>query len=337
MRIKKDGVLALGVARNDVMRYREVAEAYGSVHSVLVNADGGFYRILAGQERLEGMAGAGVREIPAIVTRIDDPRERTRLALWMSVLDRSGNALSQGAMIAELVAGGVSRRELLAFLRKSKSWLSKRESLAENLSPEARDLVSGGIVSPSAAERISRLPKSAQFDFARKAAEQRLGKSDIGTLVAMYQDEGADEETRRGILENPALFVPEKAEKAGKARKGKGGAGRGGFPACIRYAASFLSKTIEGMVSGDLDDVAKEAAGIEKLRGIALRFVKTLDWLRASLGPEDPQIGKISPAETGEGLPAETGESLPGETGEGLPGETGESLPGETGKGKGRK
>jgi ParB-like chromosome segregation protein Spo0J len=285
MLIKKNGILALGVSRDEVRKYRELVSNYGSVCSTLVNEVDGDYRIMEGQERLEGMTEAGVKQIPVIVTHIDSEVEETKLSLRLAVLNRSGNAVSQGAMIADLVAAGVGRKELLFTLGKSKAWLSKRESLGEKLSEELKELVGKGIICDGAAGEISRLPKSVQLDFAKKTLAGKIGKKDIGELVSLYLDESSDETVRQKILENPVLFLAAKTEKAKRAKKGKDGNRKSQLSVYVKYAADFMNKAIDGLKNSDPRDIDKVVEEIETLLSIAKKLYTTWASLRSSSVP----------------------------------------------------
>ena len=167
--IEKNPILALGTSEKDVKTYERVAKAYGNVAPAIVGQSGNAYRILAGQARLEACAQQGIREMPAIVAELTGEEDQMKLALLLSTVREEGGPLSEGAFIDALVTcHGVPRRELMTLLKKSKSWLSKRQALALKLSEEVKEMVRGGVLCVRTAEEIAKLPSDVQFSRLRR-------------------------------------------------------------------------------------------------------------------------------------------------------------------------
>ena len=206
--IEKDPILALGTSEKDVENYGRVARAYGNVVPAIVGQRGGAYRILAGQARLEACAHQGIREMPAIVTEISTEAEQMKLALLLSTVRDGGGALSEGAFIDALITRhGISRRELIALLKKSKSWITKRQSLALRLSENVKVMVKDGIICARSAEEIAKMPSDVQVAFASAVARDYINKTHVGQLVSLYIRSEADSALRTTIMDSPLAVL----------------------------------------------------------------------------------------------------------------------------------
>jgi len=151
--IEKSPILALGTSKKDVENCRRAAKAYGNVSPAIVGQSGAAYRVLAGQAMLEACASTGIREMPVIVAETSDETEQMKLALLLSTVRAESSALSEGAFISALVTRhGATRKELMGLLKKSKSWMSKRESLDTKLSEPVKGMVRDGTVCARTAE-----------------------------------------------------------------------------------------------------------------------------------------------------------------------------------------
>ena len=208
VQIEKNPILALGTSEKDIKTYERVTKAYGNVVPAIVGQSGNAYRILAGQARLEACAHQGIREIPAIVAELSDEADQMKLALLLSTVREEGGPLSEAAFIDTLVTRyGVGRRELMTLLKKSKSWITKRQALALKLSEEVKGMVKDGTICARAAEEISKLPSDVQFPFACTAARDGLNKNNIEALVGLYRREDTGEALRGTILNSPLTVL----------------------------------------------------------------------------------------------------------------------------------
>jgi len=288
--IEKDPILALGMSEKDVEKYGRVAKAYGNVAPAIVGQRGAGYRILAGQARLEACAQNGIQEMPVIVADADGEANQMKLALMLSTVREEGGPLSEGALINALVTQhGVPRHELMALLKKSKSWISKRETLALRLSEDVKGMVRGGVISARTAEEIARLPQDVQTMFACKVARDGLNKDHAGKLVSMYTADDADMALRETILAAPLAALDAIAETGVQRRKEKRGAaerisGIVGFLIRLAFELKGLLATMDGQA---LNAVARD---LDALRG-AVADLSTVLCLRAGVSPGEPQGG----------------------------------------------
>ena len=184
--IEKNPILALSTSEKDVKKYEIVTKTYGNVVPAIVGQSGDAYRILSGQARLEACAHNGIQEIPVAIAEISDEAEQMKLALLLSTMREEGGPLSEGAFIDALVTHhGVTRRELMNLLKKSKSWISKRQSLALKLTEDVKGMVKDGLICARTAEEIAKLPEDKQLSFAGNAVRDGLSKTNVGQLVSL--------------------------------------------------------------------------------------------------------------------------------------------------------
>jgi len=206
--IEKNPILSLSTGEKDVKKYEMVTKTYGNVVPATVGQSGDVYRLLSGQARLEACAHNGIQEIPVIVAELSDEAEQMKLALLLSTVREEGNALSEGAFIDALVMNhGVTRRELMDLLKKSKSWVSKRHSLILKLTEDVKVMVKDGLICPRTAEEIAKLPEEVQLSFAVTVVRDGLSKTNVGQLVNLYTREEIDSELRKAILNSPLAVL----------------------------------------------------------------------------------------------------------------------------------
>lgn len=203
--IQGNNVLAISVGSRELERCEKTIRDYGIINPVVVRrCEAGHYHILSGE--CERMVLARMRQstTQAIVMEpLDDP-EANRLALLLSSLQRSPNALSEGLLLKELCQSGSHTQTEAAFMvGRSVSWVNKRLALAERLAASVVGLVRVGQLCPHTAQEIARMPTDVQQTFANKVITERLAKSVVERLVSTYNNSGTPHEVRKSILENP--------------------------------------------------------------------------------------------------------------------------------------
>lgn len=216
-----------------------------------------------------------------------------KLALLLSTVREEGGPLSEGAFIDALIAHyGVTRRELMVLLKKSKSWISKRQSLALKLSEEVKGMVKDGVICARTAEEIAKLPQEVQLTFACKAVRDSLNKTNVGQLVGMYMQEDAGEALREAILNNPlavldagvaTTHVSRRKEKRGMAERI---AGNTGFLIRLVFELKGLLATAD---TQSLSIVREE---IKSLCAVLTDLRVVLDGLNAGVFPGKPHGGE---------------------------------------------
>ena len=291
--IEKNPILALSTSEKDVEKYERVTKTYGNVTLAIVGQSGNAYRVLAGQAGLEACAHNGIQDMPVIVAEISDPAEQMKLALLLSTVRQEGGPLSEGAFIdALLTHHGVTRRELMGLLKKSKSWISKRQSLALRLSDTVKVMVKDGIICARSAEEVAKLPEDVQITFVGKIVRDGLSKADVGQLVGLYTREDADCAIRKAILESPLAVLDTCTTKAASRRKEKRG-----LPERIADNAGFLIRLLmelKGLLAqADTQCLDLCATHLNGLRAAMMDLKTVLDGISVTVSP-----GKLQGGET---------------------------------------
>ena len=292
----KNPALTLGMSQKDVGKYKNVAAAYGNVAPVIVSSPvNGGYLILTGSARVEACAQTGYGEIPAVMSRACDGAGQLKLSLMMSAIRDETSALSEGALINRLVNEyGVTPRELVNLLGKSKAWVSKRLTLDQNLSETVKKMVTDGTLYPRSAEEVAKLPMDAQAEFAANAVNCGLNKTEIGLLVAGYRNTYSSA-VRDKIIKSPLEALSKLGERIKKrpaAGAGLNGPGRK-LGSAANYASQMVLKAVN--MAENADEEAQRAAGEQlcRLRDITAETVMTLNRLLADVSP-GKQVGELA-------------------------------------------
>jgi ParB-like chromosome segregation protein Spo0J len=286
--IEKNPILALGTSEKDVENYGRIAKAYGNVAPAIVGQSGKHRRILAGQASLEACARHGIHEMPVVVAEIHDEAEQMKLALLLSTVRADGCPLSEGAFIDVLITRhGVTRRELMKLLKKSKSWMSKRQSLMSRLSEAVQGMVKDGVICARTAEEIAKMPTDVQLAFADTIVRDGLNKTKVGQLVRLYTRADADSALRAAILDTPlsvldacpTCSVCRRKEKRGLAERIAGDTGL-----LIRLADEIKKL----LAVADAHSLAMTAPHLAETRTALANFQSVLDGLVFEVSPGKP-------------------------------------------------
>jgi ParB-like chromosome segregation protein Spo0J len=289
--IEKNPILALSTNEKAVEKYARVAKTYGNVTPAIVGQAGSAYRVLAGQASLEACAHSGAQEMPVIVAGASGEAEQMKLALLLSTVREEGSPLSEGAFIDALVRQhGVTRRELMALLKKSKSWISKRESLALKLSGDVKGMVKDGVICARTAEEIAKLPRDRQAAFASAVARDGINKTNAGQLASLYTQEDSSQALRDAILSAPLAVLGACPAAAASRRKEKRGlaeriAGNAGFLARLAYELKGL------LATADSQSLAMAGPHLRGLRAALADLETSLGAAAAAVPPGKPQGG----------------------------------------------
>jgi ParB/RepB/Spo0J family partition protein len=287
--ILKNPVLTLGMSQKDVGKYKKVVAAYGNVAPVIVTASekSSECTILSGSARLEACAQSGIKEIPAVVTRIDDKTGQLKLSLMMSVLREETSALSEGALINCLInEHGVAPRELANLLGKSKAWISKRLSMDRNLSETVKGMVADGSLCPRSAEEVAKLPSEEQAMFASNAVNCDLNKTEIGFLVQSYKNSNSGD-IRKKIVESPLEALSSLSQHVRKKPPTVAGLNAPGrkLGSSANYAAQMILKVVNMAENADEQMLRAAVEQLDRLRNIASETDTTLNRLLSDVSP----------------------------------------------------
>jgi hypothetical protein len=178
----------------------------------------------------------------------------------------------------------------MRLLKKSKSWISKRQALALKLSDKVKGMVKDGVICVRTAEDIAKLPPDVQFSFACATARDGLNKTNVGQLVKLYRCEATGEALREAILNNPLTVLDTAVVETISRRKEKRG-----LPERVAAAAGLLIRLageLYGLLAiADKQSLNMASGELDRLRMATVDLKVVLDRWRADVSPGKLQEG----------------------------------------------
>jgi ParB-like chromosome segregation protein Spo0J len=193
-------------------------ERYGQLSPVVVCRRSDRYELVDGFKRL-----GAVRRLPQIdhlSAWLMEADERTVKAAIYG-LNRAGGRtreLEEAWIIHALVReDGMSQVEVAELLGRHKSWVCRRLALIERLGAKARDELRVGLLSPTAARQIVRLPQGNQAEVLDALRREALSGAELAAVVDIWL-RCADRSQQQYILAHPreALSQAKGAIPAGR-------------------------------------------------------------------------------------------------------------------------
>lgn len=249
--IPKNRMLSLSITQTQKALCEQGIRQYGLLTPiVLMENPTGDMLTVAGENELEILKEMNVAKADVFVTRLKDRKDSCKVILLLSSLQKGLNPLSEGLVLRELMkSGGHTQQELAASLFKSKSWLSKRLSLAEGLSESVAEMVLAKQICPASAQEIARLPRGVQHHFALKVYTKAIPKSVVERLVTAYNGKTTPQAVKREILKNPDLAAERLTPPTSKQRPAVRDDTFSRFDASIRLLFRLVSE-VEGCLAG---------------------------------------------------------------------------------------
>src|SRR4051794_31406422 len=162
-------------------------ERYGQLSPVVVCRRQDRYELIDGFKRLGAVRG--LAQIPRLSARLMEADERTAKAAIYG-LNRAGGRtreLEEAWIIQALVReDGLSQVEVAELLGRHKSWVCRRLALIERLGSKARDELRVGLLTPTAARQIVRLPEGNQAEVLAAIRREALSSAELGGVVDLW-------------------------------------------------------------------------------------------------------------------------------------------------------
>ena len=162
-------------------------ERYGQLSPVVVCRRQDRYELIDGFKRLGAVRG--LAQIPHLSARLMEADERTAKAAIYG-LNRAGGRtreLEEAWIIQALVReDGMSQVEVAELLGRHKSWVCRRLALIERLGPKAKDELRVGLLSPTAARQIVRLPQGNQAEVLEAIRREALSSAELAGVVDLW-------------------------------------------------------------------------------------------------------------------------------------------------------
>src|SRR5208337_3539466 len=162
-------------------------ERYGQLSPVVVCPRQDRYELIDGFKRL-----GAARTLPGmshLSGRLLEADERTAKAAIYG-LNRAGGRtreLEEAWIIQALVRDdGMSQVEVAELLGRHKSWVCRRLALIERLGPKAKDDLRVGLLTPTAARQVVRLPEGNQAEVLEAIRREALTTAELAGVVDLW-------------------------------------------------------------------------------------------------------------------------------------------------------
>ena len=160
---------------------------YGQLSPVVVCRRENRYELIDGFKRLG--AARHLTQLEHLSARLMEADERTVKAAIYG-LNRAGGRtreLEEAWIIHALVReDGMSQVDVAELLGRHKSWVCRRLALIERLGTKARDDLRVGLLSPTAARQIVRLPQGNQVEVLDAMRREALASAELAGVVDLW-------------------------------------------------------------------------------------------------------------------------------------------------------
>lgn len=161
---------------------------YGQMSPIVVFRWQGRYELIDGFKRLA--AARLVRELSALCARVIEADERSAKAALYSLNRVSGkpSELEEAWIVHALVReDGLPQVEVAELLGRHTSWVCRRLALIEKLGEAAQDDLKVGLLSPTCARQLVRLPAGNQEELLAVIRREALTMPEVAGVVDLLQ------------------------------------------------------------------------------------------------------------------------------------------------------
>lgn len=254
---------------------------------VLEGGEGGRRIVIDGYKRVRALRRLAKDTVRATVWQLDEAE-----ALVLDRLMRAGEAegaLEQGWLLRELrVRFGLSCEQLAQRFDKSKSWVSRRLALVEELSEEIQQRVRTGELAPQIAMKylvpLARANGEAADRLAKGIGPLKLSTRQVGELWRGWQ--ASDEVGRERLLAEPELYL-KALEVAKTAERPEGEQLTGDLDAISGIARRILRRLTSGLWRRLTPAVQEDAARCARAaQAETARLFSRMDTEQLDAGPK---------------------------------------------------
>src|ERR1035437_4016844 len=178
-------------------RYRLVDEAgerdmvqslrrHGQITPLVVCRREETLEVLDGFKRVTAALALGLANLRCQVLAADERQAKVAL-LTLHGAGKRLVELEEAWLVQALVReDGLSQVEVAELLGRHKSWVCRRLALIERLGPKAKDELRVGLLTPTAARQIVRLPQGNQTEVLEAIRRQALSSAELGGVVDLW-------------------------------------------------------------------------------------------------------------------------------------------------------
>jgi ParB-like chromosome segregation protein Spo0J len=176
---------------------------YGQVSPVVVCLRQGRYELIDGFKRLGAARSLG--DITSLLARVMEASDTAAKAAMYGLNRASGRTseLEEAWIVFALVReDGLAQVDVAELLGRHKSWVCRRLALVEKLGGEAKEELRVGLLSPTAARHVARLPQGNQAEVLGLIRREALTVHELEGVVNLLL-EAPSREQQRYVLDSP--------------------------------------------------------------------------------------------------------------------------------------
>ena len=159
--------------------------------------------VIDGYKRLQ--AARKIEEIHVLSTRLLEVDDRqAKVAMYqLNQVGRRIHVLEEAWLVYALVReDGLSQLEVAQLLGRHKSWVCRRLALLEKLTPQVRQDLQLGLLSPTAARALTQLPAGNQTEVLEAVRRESLTAAEVRGVVQLLLASSTREQ-KEFVLEKP--------------------------------------------------------------------------------------------------------------------------------------
>lgn len=181
--------------------------AYGQLSPIIVCQLDGQTVLVDGFKRLRAARCLrGQEQLMARFLEVDEQRAKAAIFNLNRVTGRPVELEEAWIIYALVIEDGLQQVEVAQMLGRHKSWVNRRLALIDRLSPEARESLRLGLITPTQARHLTRLPRGNQNAAMRTAAEAALTSREVSDVVDLLLASSTREQTQF-VLEKPRQAI----------------------------------------------------------------------------------------------------------------------------------
>lgn len=211
---QQDRFLALESLDERLQRYRLIQpklqrqmtqslKDYGQVSPIIVCLLEGQTVLVDGFKRLRAARSLkGFTHLSARLLEVDEQAAKAALFNLNRIVGRPVELEEAWIIYALVREDGLQQNEAAAMLGRHKSWVNRRLALIERLCDEARESLRLGLLTPTQARHLTRLPRGNQKAAMTAATDAALTSRELSDVVDLLTASSTSEQTHF-VLANP--------------------------------------------------------------------------------------------------------------------------------------
>lgn len=181
--------------------------AYGQLSPIIVCQLDGQTVLVDGFKRLRAARCLrGQEQLMARFLEVDEQRAKAAIFNLNRVTGRPVELEEAWIIYALVIEDGLQRVEVAQMLGRHKSWVNRRLALIDRLTAEARESLRLGLITPTQARHLTRLPRGNQNAAMQTAADAALTSREVSDVVDLLLASSTREQTQF-VLEKPRQAI----------------------------------------------------------------------------------------------------------------------------------